>query len=1489
MIGLEGGARNGGTTSTSTARQHAAQAMDYYNSNVLRARTNAGLSSTRGQQQRSIQDPLYRSNSSLELTHHSDYHHHHHHHHHQQQQQQQHHQQRGVAAGHHFGGSTAYVDSRAAATDRPLVSPLLKREYGSHGSIDVISSDRNSAGRASAGENFFALLQDYRPTVLDMIDGNSNNREFGYREMPVDTPPDDRIPSVVAMSNGGTGACAADKTTTSPQGPNSSSPKLRLKFHKFWGANNKFSRTTDDATTGGLPGAPISNVQTAAVGCAEFTGDERQKRRGFAHYDVQSLTATVGLASKLQNMLSRRRNTATGASAASMLAARSSTPDSGDEDLGDGKHNNLLDSCPFFRNELGGEVEREVSLTQRTQAGQISTLNNGKLYHRPRMAYGISVLEFQSGETHWTDSICPENYSKLIETSDEGDLYYRSFFFGQEHQNWFGLDETLGPVAISLKRERVETDLTSNGCSSNPLVMFRYRIIIRTSELQTLRGSILEDAIPNIKLSSSSKHINTKDVLEYIVPEIPLPCLRLGVSSNRVEELLLGLDEQGISHTYKVGVMYCRAGQFTEEHMYNNEEAGLAFYQFMDSIAQRVRLKGFNKYRAGLDNKTDSTGLYSFYSQFQNCEIMFHVSTMLPFTPNNRQQLLRKRHIGNDIVTIVFQEPGAQPFSPKNIRSQFQHVFIVVRVINPCTENTQYSVAVTRSKEVEMFGPPIPKEAVFKKSKEFSDFLLAKIINAENAAHRSEKFATMATRTRQAYLKDLTLNHSSNTTIEPVQKFSMLSFSSKKKERWRPRFQPDASQRGAICWQVVLEEGNGVIGGHCLLAISSDSMVLVEENNHDILLVIPCKSILGWTTQTNSLRIYYHEGECVTLHMHEGCSDGDRDELMEVVVRLRAVTQGSVAQELSLHRNSLGQLGFHVQPDGLVTQVEKSGLAWEAGLRQNSRLIEICKVAVATLTHDQMVDLLKTSVLVTVTVIPPFPDGSPRRGCHIQNCSYRTDNSSSPKGYESEYENVAGMSAVTSPRKQTALQQPVSGNHRKMYERSLSPPRSSNSSGYGTMGSNKSYTTPMDSRFPQNPEGTLTSSSSGHSSDDRWYDLLEVPLEDPPPVPTRLTPTSTKTHSKVHASNSLPLSTMNNSFSVYSDPRSSKSVAAQQYDFVNKSSDLNNDLHKQFDERLEQPRRSTKRLVKATSGPELENTNGLIDTNHFKKNLSNGNIPETLNERILVASEDDVSTIGSSSTGSPHSHRKSLKNNGSRNQSPRSGLDRGEPRLRPGISGRNSNASSRLSGNMSTLQEDLMKLIDPDYNLDSSFIDTKTTINKNPSRENVSNVEQGQVILTKARPATVISSAPSPALSEMKPLNQVESVADLPLPDTPIDRMNWKILVDTATEALRKVSAGAQIKEPEATTISENKDQNWSSMNGSVTILNSSSTNKTNMSPDDLEMMLRSEMEMRMELQNEVKHLREENRRLQDESNSAAQQLKHFTHWFFQNIDKHPD
>ncbi len=136
-----------------------------------------------------------------------------------------------------------------------------------------------------------------------------------------------------------------------------------------------------------------------------------------------------------------------------------------------------------------------------------------------------------------------------------------------------------------------------------------------------------------------------------------------------------------------------------------------------------------------------------------------------------------------------------------------------------------------------------------------------------------------------------------------------------------------------------------------------------------------------------------------------------------------------------------------MQHDGLITEVENFGYAWQTGLRQGSRLVEICRHPVTTLTHEQMVDLLKTSRTVAVTVIPPHPDGSPRQGCHLApGCSYVFG------GFEGDYENVngegekvvvggggGGGGATTVPLKAGAVQAPSNGKMR--YERSLSPPR----------------------------------------------------------------------------------------------------------------------------------------------------------------------------------------------------------------------------------------------------------------------------------------------------------------------------------------------------------------------------------------------------------------------------------------------------------------
>ena len=65
---------------------------------------------------------------------------------------------------------------------------------------------------------------------------------------------------------------------------------------------------------------------------------------------------------------------------------------------------------------------------------------------------------------------------------------------------------------------------------------------------------------------------------------------------------------------------------------------------------KRVKLQGFNQFLGGLDNEKDLTGEYSVFTEFQGLDVMFHVSTLMPFSPNDPQQA---RHL----VTIIVSSP----------------------------------------------------------------------------------------------------------------------------------------------------------------------------------------------------------------------------------------------------------------------------------------------------------------------------------------------------------------------------------------------------------------------------------------------------------------------------------------------------------------------------------------------------------------------------------------------------------------------------------------------------------------------------------------------------------------------------------------------------------------------------------------------------------------------------------------------------------------
>ncbi len=138
----------------------------------------------------------------------------------------------------------------------------------------------------------------------------------------------------------------------------------------------------------------------------------------------------------------------------------------------------------------------------------------------------------------------------------------------------------------------------------------------------------------------------------------------------------------------------------------------------------------FLRFRGGLDVCHGQTGSEAVFASFHGRKIMFHVATKLPFTEGDPQQvgycvtlcsvylenkflgqtlilfffflllllislqLQRKRHIGNDIVALVYQE-GQTPFLSDVIKSHFLHCFLVVRRIQKAEETAETSYQVS--------------------------------------------------------------------------------------------------------------------------------------------------------------------------------------------------------------------------------------------------------------------------------------------------------------------------------------------------------------------------------------------------------------------------------------------------------------------------------------------------------------------------------------------------------------------------------------------------------------------------------------------------------------------------------------------------------------------------------------------------------------------------------------------------------------------------
>lgn len=202
-------------------------------------------------------------------------------------------------------------------------------------------------------------------------------------------------------------------------------------------------------------------------------------------------------------------------------------------------------------------------------------------------------------------------------------------------------------------------------------------------------------------------------------------------------------------------------------------------------------------------------------------------------------------------------------------------------------------MAVTRSKDIPLFGPLFPKGAHFPRSPAFRDFLLAKVVNAENAAEKSEKFRSMATRTRQEYLKDLAENYVTTTPIDSSNKFPLLSLGCKRKDKMKGAKGAELHSAGALVWAVMVnrgeeEEGGGDLRLTCLLGVSAESVVLIERCTRRVVFNCSCRDVIGWKAVTEAkdggpcLDIFYERGDSVSICVTEN----QAEDIREVVQRL---------------------------------------------------------------------------------------------------------------------------------------------------------------------------------------------------------------------------------------------------------------------------------------------------------------------------------------------------------------------------------------------------------------------------------------------------------------------------------------------------------------------------------------------------------------------------------------------------------------------------
>eukprot|EP01127_Copromyxa_protea_P017030 TRINITY_DN5155_c0_g1_i2.p1 TRINITY_DN5155_c0_g1~~TRINITY_DN5155_c0_g1_i2.p1 ORF type:complete len:513 (-),score=90.23 TRINITY_DN5155_c0_g1_i2:88-1626(-) len=363
---------------------------------------------------------------------------------------------------------------------------------------------------------------------------------------------------------------------------------------------------------------------------------------------------------------------------------------------------------------------------------------------------------------YWVEApnLAPTPTQKLdLERQEESYPWYTNVISPYEHVNFVAEDRVLGPLVISILIE----DTIANNNSSSLLVLVRTKKEdIRESV--TVRGTLQRDSSV-VRRRKKNLLPSVYAILQAIGNQTKTKFDPRGLHKVKDEEkiirTLLDFESTCLRSKFTFAVLYCKEGQTNEIEMFANEHGSQEFNEFLSFLGPRIKLAGFSEFSGGLDTSGKNlTGKETVYTKWRGMEFTFHVSTLLPYSIVDPQQLSRKRFHGNDIVTIIFKE-GNTPINPNCVASTFNHVTIIVQHLqDPATSKTLYRVSVASKETVPKFGPELSGDSLFEKSEYFREFLFCKMVNAERAAYKGASFSQIVARTRFEQLADIAFSFS---------------------------------------------------------------------------------------------------------------------------------------------------------------------------------------------------------------------------------------------------------------------------------------------------------------------------------------------------------------------------------------------------------------------------------------------------------------------------------------------------------------------------------------------------------------------------------------------------------------------------------------------------------------------------------------------------------------------------------------------------------